>query len=170
MRAETVVWSMNSPPRRKLLNTPLGPSTTSARSSSLPTQVMTTSAPSAAPAGLDATRGRRPGLAAFQASIRAGERLYTVRSWPALPRWRAMAVPITPRPRKETLRGWVMAACLTGQENFASPALRERTETVEAGAMPHTAPIARAARSAFWLAALFAVTMASLPKPPQLGL
>jgi len=63
-----------------------------------------------------------------------------------------------------------MAACLTGQENFASPALRERTETVEAGAMPHTAPIARAARSAFWLAAMFAVTMASLPKPPQLGL
>ena len=54
--AEAVVWSMNVVPRFMVRNTPSGPRVICLRSSSLPTQENTKSAPAAASAGVAAVR------------------------------------------------------------------------------------------------------------------
>src|SRR5258708_37718451 len=86
-------------------NAPSAPIVTARRSSSLPTQAMTKSWPSAAAAGVDAVR---PPNFSAQVFALAGVRLNTVTSWPPLAtRCPAMGKPMTPRPRKATLAMFV---------------------------------------------------------------
>src|SRR5580704_2322754 len=75
---------------------PSGPRVTSRKSASRPTQASTMSAPLAAAAGVGAVA---PPYSAAHFSARAGLRLNTVTSWPALLRCPAMGKPITPNPR-----------------------------------------------------------------------
>lgn len=95
IRAETVVWSMNNVPLPIVLKAPSGPSVTEARSSSLPTQVMTISAFWAACAGVAAIF---PLYFSTQSLAFAMVRLNTTRSCPAFVRCPAMGPPMTPSP------------------------------------------------------------------------
>src|SRR4029453_17806975 len=98
--AEAVVWSTKTAPFFTPWKAPFGPSVTSRRSLSLPTQHMTKSWPSAAALGVAALR---PPCCATHFCALAAVRLYTVTSWPPLfLRCPAMGYPMTPRPRKAT--------------------------------------------------------------------
>ena len=86
---------------RSAWNAPSRPRVTARRSSSLPTQVKTKSAPSAASAGEGADM---PPNFATQASALAGVRLNTVTAWPPrVWRWPAMGKPMVPSPIHATL-------------------------------------------------------------------
>src|SRR5215813_14462813 len=79
---------------------PVGPRVTDRRSLSLPTQVKTKSAPSAAAFGVGADR---PPYSATHFSAFAVVRLKTVSSCPPrLARWPAIGYPITPKPMNAT--------------------------------------------------------------------
>src|SRR5882672_1851767 len=99
--AEAVVWSTKIVPFPIFWKAPFGPSVTSRKSGSSPTQENTISAPSAALAGVSA---RRPLCFATQASALARLRLYTVTSCPPrATRCPAMGEPITPSPMNASL-------------------------------------------------------------------
>ena len=87
MAAEAVVWSTRIAPRFMPANAPASPSTTERRSSSLPTQVNTMSAPAAAACGVAAAG---PPYSALHCCALAAVRLYTVTWWPARAKWPAI--------------------------------------------------------------------------------
>ena len=94
------MWSTSTAPLPMPSKAPLVPSVTSRRSSSLPTQTMTKSWPSAAAFGVGAAL---PPYCSTHFSALAAVRLNTVTSWPPLVlRCPAMGKPITPRPRNAT--------------------------------------------------------------------
>ena len=108
--ADAVVWSTKMAPGSMPANAPSAPSVTARRSSSLPTQQKTMSAPRAASRGVAACAWfwpPAPAYSAHQAIDLVAVRLYTVTWCPARARWPAMGEPITPRPRKATLRAGV---------------------------------------------------------------
>src|SRR6266705_3805615 len=99
--AEAVVWSTKTVPLAIFWKAPFGPSVTSRRSGSSPTQENTISASSAAFAGVSA---KRPLCLEVHASALARLRLYTVTSCPPrATRCPAIGNPITPRPMNSIL-------------------------------------------------------------------
>ena len=85
--ADTVLWSAKMAPSAIPASTPASSRVTERRSSSLPTQVKTKAAPSAAARGVGAVA---PPNSSAHCLALAAVRLKTVTSWPALTRCPAM--------------------------------------------------------------------------------